>query len=125
MGKADLYIGIEVHFTDCFFRLSGKCIIFIFCSVPVFVTHLMLSCNCHFISLYHFFSVPSETRNRGFLHSIDMFVNLVSECCNKVLHFVSVLILSPTSEEYKSVSQLSSASGFKNPLVLDHQNYGK
>lgn len=54
------------------FRLSGKYIIFILCSFLMFVTHLMLSCNCHFTPFIIFFSVPSETRNRGFTAAVFM-----------------------------------------------------
>jgi hypothetical protein len=61
-------------FFNYFVGLSGKFKILIFCCA-VFLTHLLLSCNCHSIELISF-SVSSERMNRCFI-VIDMMMQQV------------------------------------------------
>ena len=60
----DRYYSNSLFFKNYFVGLYGKFKILIFCCA-VFLTHSLLSCNCHSIVLIGF-SVPSERMNRCF-----------------------------------------------------------
>jgi len=70
----DIYYSNPLFFKNYFVGLSGKFNLFIFC-FAVFLTHLLLSCNCHSILLIGY-SVPSERKNRCFI-VIDMVMQQV------------------------------------------------
>jgi hypothetical protein len=69
LETSDLHTGIVVthYLFSIFAHLTGKCITSIFCCFLMFMTHLLLSCHCHFpVFVSFFFAVPSKIMDRGF-----------------------------------------------------------